>query len=523
MQKAKLDLILQEIYSWNPKLKNKEAELIKLIELMAQSKPDTKFDESFAESLKKDLLSHRILLDSDDGLKENNFLFNLKNMNKKIYIITGSFALVSVVVLAVMVSMLPENKMVALINPITNNSKTQFVKANPGAFGSLTSLSSTGSAKGNASTEIMSGSASVSAPVAAVTSDSRMALSAVEPIGLGGGGGVASSKMIVMPQYSYTYAYKGEPLDLTEANGVVYRRLKGDGNLNSNLDSLISTKSFGPINLKAFSNLRAGSISLMEDKRLGLNINIDFNEENIYIGQNWLQWKSDRDNCGDNQACWDSYRIRINDIPEDASLVKMASDFLKEKGINLEHYGNPSIDNNWRLNYESSTDKENYYIPEEMSVIYPLVLNEQTVYDQSGNLDGLRVSVNLLQKAVSGVNNLTSYRYETSDYALETDSTKILALAEKGGYGSGMYYFGDTQEKITLELGTPIKSLIHFYRYTNNVNEELFIPALIFPINNAPANYYGTRSITVPLVQEMINDLNNNGGGYGGGIMPMVR
>jgi len=73
MQKDKLDLILEELYAWNPELKNKEAELIKLIELMVKSKPDTKFDEAFSEALKKDLLSHRILLDNDDGLKNNNF------------------------------------------------------------------------------------------------------------------------------------------------------------------------------------------------------------------------------------------------------------------------------------------------------------------------------------------------------------------------------------------------------------------------------------------------------------------
>jgi hypothetical protein len=82
MQKDKLDLLLQELYSWNPKLEEKEAELIKLIESMAEAKPDTKFDEVFAADLKKDLLSHRILLDNDDGLKDNNLFFNFKSMNK---------------------------------------------------------------------------------------------------------------------------------------------------------------------------------------------------------------------------------------------------------------------------------------------------------------------------------------------------------------------------------------------------------------------------------------------------------
>lgn len=525
MQKDKLDLLLQELYSWNPKLRERESELIRLIESMAEAKPDTKFDEAFAADLKKDLLNHRILLDNDDGLKDNNLLFNFKSMNKKIYIAVGSVAVLGVAILAIMLNAFPKDK-VSFINGSKND---QFVKAEPGAFGSLALLTSANNNSANQAVAKGSGAAAAVPAIQEMTSTRTVASVdslATSATGMGGGGNVAS-KMIVAPMHSYTYVYKGDPLELSEANGTVYRRIKGDGNLSSNLDSLISTKTFGPIDLGKFSNLRTGSISLLEDKRLGLSINIDFNEENIYIYQNWLQWQSDRDKCGDNQACWDSYRIKINDVPGDDTLINKAADFLAEKGINLEHYGAAKVDNNWRLNYEASTDKANYYIPEEMSVIYPLVVDGQAVYDQSGNPDGLRVTVNLLQNAVSGVSNLTSYRYETSDYALETDASKILGLAEKGGYGSGIYYYAsENQGNITLELGTPTKSLIRLWRYTNNINEELLIPALIFPINNAPADYYGSKYITVPLAQEMVTELsNNNSGGIinGGGVMPMIK
>lgn len=514
MQKDELDLILKELYLWNPNLKDKEVELIDLIKLMVKAKPDTKFDQLFAQSLKKDLLSHRILLDNDDGLKENNFLFNLKNMNKKIYMAVGAVAVVGVFALMLTFDIASQNKTLSLL--VDKANEDQFVRSNPGAFGSLSSLSGTAVAQN-------SGGGTVARTMeSAIPMANNVGVNAVtEPLLIAGD--TINSKMIA-PMFSYKYVYKGEVLDLTAASGTVYRRIKGDGNLSNNLDSLISTKSFGPISLKSFSNLQTSNISLMEDKRLGLNINIDFKEENIYIGQNWTKWQSERDNCGDNQACWDSYRIKISDTPEDSTVIDKTNNFLASKGIKLDHYGEAVVDNNWRLSYEKSTDQANYYIPEEVSVIYPLTVDGQTVYDQSGNLDGLRVSYNLLHKAVSGVNNLTSYRYETSEYSLSNDSAKIIALAEKGGYGSGIYYYDQNQNPITLELGTPTKSLIHLWRYSNNANEELLIPALIFPINNIPDNYYGSRYITVPLVQEMIDELSNNSGGsYGGGIMPMVR
>lgn len=520
MQKDELMAVLNDLYSWNPKLKDKEEEVIKLINLMVEVKPDTKFDSSFADSLKKDLLSHRILIEEETNLNSfsSNILNNLKNMNKKLYVFGGALAMVGVLALVFVFNSLPSKNKISLVaQPKSGDLETQFVEAAPNAFGSLALLSSTGASnlapKSGEATEMMA-------------TDSRAAVSAVAPVmGLGGGGDAISSKMI-MPMTSYEYVYKGEVLELSDESANVYRRLKGDGNLSSNLDSLINTKSFGPINLSSFSNLKTSNISLSEDKPLGLNINIDFNEETIYIGENWLKWQSDRNNCGDNQACWDSYRLKIEQIPADEDLIVRTNKFLEDKGINLENYGTPVVDNEWRKNYETSTDKANYYIPEYASVIYPLKIDNQEVRDQSGNLDGLRVSVNLLHNAVSGVSNLSSYRFETSAYNLETDSAKIISLAEKGGYGSGFYYFNESQNKTVLELGTPTKSLIRFWRYTNNSNEELFIPALIFPVINTPADYYGSRYITVPLAKEMVAELekNKSENNYGGGgIMPMVR
>lgn len=518
MQKDELKEVLENLYNWNPKLKNQEDKLIKLINLMIEAKPDTKFDSVFAESLKKDLLSHRILIDEEkNSLPFNwNVINNLKNMNKKLYVFSGALAMVGVLVLVFVFNSLPsENKLSLVAQPKNNDLETQFVEATPNAFGSLALLSSTGTnnltPKSSGATEMMA-------------VDSRMAVSATAPV-MGLGGDAVSSKMI-MPMNSYEYVYKGESLELSEESANVYRRLKGNGSLSSNLDSLINTKSFGPIDLNSFSNLKTSNISLSEDKPLGLNINIDFNEETIYIGENWLKWQNDRNNCGDNQACWDSYRLKIDQVPADEELIAKTNKFLEEKGINLENYDAPVVDNQWRLSYEASSDKANYYIPEYASVVYPLKIEDKVVYDQSGNLEGLRVSVNLLHNAVSGVSNLTSYRFETSAYSLETDSAKIISLAEKGGYGSGFYYFNEAQNKTVLELGTPTKSLIRFWRYTNNSNEELFIPALIFPVINTPADYYGSRYITVPLAQEMVAELEKNKGenNYGGGgIMPMAR
>jgi len=548
MQKDKLEGILQDLYAWNPKLKIKEEELIKLIELMAETKPDTKFDESFAADLKKDLLSHRILLDDDEGLEENNFLFNFNHMSKKIYIGIGALAVCGLAVIAILINNQSPQQSLSLY-PIENNND-QFVQAAPGAFGNLALLNSNESTNAMATQvgqrELMSNRAesgmtvSVAEPMMAsgelmatavaptvgkmVAPDSASSAVSSPVMGLGGGsGGDMAIGRMVMPMRSYEYSYVGEPIELTETTGKVYRRLKGDGGLGGNFDSLLNNKTFGPLNLSSFSGLQTNSLFLNENKPFGYSVNIDLREENIYIGQNWSYWQSERDKCGGDVVCWESYRIKIQDIPNDASLISMTNKFLADKNINLINYDAPQVDNLWRANYEATSDKASYYIPEEMYVIYPLIVDGQKVYDQGGNLDGLRASVNLLHKKVSGVSNLTSHRYEVSEYSLETNVQKILDLALKGGNNYNFYYT-DAPEKITLELGTPTKSLIRYWRYNNNISDELLIPALIFPINNRPADYYGTRFVVIPIVQEMLDEtIKNSGGGYGGEIMPMLR
>ncbi len=519
MQKNKLTPILEELYAWNPSLRNKEAELVKLIKAMLKNKPETNFDSEFAEALKKDLLSHQILLDSDDGLRESKFTFNFMKPNQKIFVGFGSLAVLGLLALIIVPNFIGSSY----------QDESLIVKKNPGAFGSLATLSGAGSenkdlAAASGQGELLAAVPTVQTAERGIASANDSSVTSVSAVAFGAGGGsdLVASKMI-LPMYSFEYIYRGDSLDLSEESGTVYRRLKGGAGFSSSLDNVIKDKSFGPLNLKSFSNLETNSISLTENKKLGLSLTVDFKEENIYIGENWMYWQSERDKCGSDQACWDSYRLKISDIPADDLMIAMAGKFLTDRGINLSNYGDPTVDNEWRTNYENSQDKENYYIPEYVSVIYPLKVDNQIVYNQSGGLEGLRVTINLLHTAVSGVSSLSSNRYEASDYTFETDGERIISVAEKGGYGGFSYYSGE-EKKTMVELGTPTKSLVKFWRYTNGNSEELLVPALVFPVINNPENYYGSKFITVPLVKEMINEANSTTSpGWGGGVMPMVR
>lgn len=513
MEKDKFITILQELYDWNPKLRSKEKELLSLIKTLADSRPDTQFDEQFAADLKKDLLSHRILLDDDEGLEEKFNLFNFNYMRKKLYFGLGAVALCGVAFLFILINKQPGSEV--SWNPKESFSNyDQFVKTEPGAFGSLAKLNQAESQELTAS-NLQAGGDTVTTN----RNNETVVSSASAPILGMGGDGVDYLKMI-LPMHSFEYIYVGEPLELSEEEALVYRRLKGDGSLSHQFDSLFAGKKVGPLDLQNFSGLQTNSISFNENKPFGYSMSIDFKEESIYIGQNWSYWQHEINNCGGDQACFDSYRLKIEDVLSDEELIAIADKFLSDKKINHDSYDEAQIDNFWRLNYEASQDKDNYYIPEEISVIYPLKIDEQKVYDQGGDFMGLRVNVNLRHKLVSGVSNLNTARFETSKYILETDAEKIIGAALKNG---SRFYYTDDIEKVSLELGTPSKALVRYWRYENNTSEELLVPALIFPVNNPSASYYGSRYITIPLVKEMLEEIINNNSGGDIGIMPLVR
>jgi len=351
----------------------------------------------------------------------------------------------------------------------------------------------------------------------------NMALSSVAPmrgqaLGLGGGG-MADAKMVsgVMPPFdfkNYKFEYKGE-LVLPTSSADILRRLK---TINTSVDAnnLLTGLNFGPADLSTFNGMLMQSASFIQKGEYGYNINISFDDGSVMIGQNWETWPAGK--CGNDQACYDAQRVKLEEIPADAEAIAIADTFVKEHGINTSMFDVPEVNNSWRLSYEMSTDKANYYLPEMVDVIYPLKINGQNVYEEyNGQKQGLTISVHIKTKRVSSAYGLTTQEYESSVYSPETDVKKILAYAEKGGNNS---YQAEGAKTVTLELGEPVQGYIKYFNYSNlsslkNLNEELLVPALIFPIKNMPKddpNFYRT-SVIVPLIKEVLDEKLNSGGG----------
>ena len=157
-----------------------------------------------------------------------------------------------------------------------------------------------------------------------------------------------------------------------------------------------------------------------------------------------------------------------------------------------------------------TAEKVNYYFPDTLQVLYPFQLNDQPVYESSQRF-GLMVTVDLREMRVSDVYNLQTQQYDSSDYPALTDVPAIIKQAESGGYQSyyPIYFKDSSVKEVTVSLGTPLRGYIKIWQYRpdKQYGDELFVPALFFPVLNAAEleNFYTTQVI-VPLIEEFSQD-----------------
>lgn len=470
--------ILEDLYAVDSSLKKYETELIDIIDKLIASKPQVKFDENFKSQLRAELLEKFNKLDK----KQPKF-----NFMNKLYYALGALV---VLVLLVITPGLMDKKTNA---PVQIRFAPQIQKLSQRAFGSLSNPNET------------------------YAENAGMAPQAT---GLGGGGGgfassiaVEDAKIAVMPPYEqimYKYVYEGEDFSVDGDQMAVLKRVRGAV---SQIDAqnILQNLNFDNLDLSSFDNLLVRNISFSEEKNFGYYVFLDFYEGMISINENWEKWPTPASNIG------------INDVPADEVLIAAANKFLTEHNISLDVYGEPKVDNSWRQYYDMAENKSEVFIPYMATVVYPLVVDDKIVYDEGGSMQGLRVAINLLQKRVSNVWNLTNQKYESSLYEMETDVDRILELASRGG----AYYYGweDPNAKvIEIKLGKPYIAYAQVWHYENNASSELLIPALVFPVTNIPteAQYFYKENVVIPLAKEIIDQRLNINDGYPD-PMPLLR
>jgi len=162
--------------------------------------------------------------------------------------------------------------------------------------------------------------------------------------------------------------------------------------------------------------------------------------------------------------------------------------------------------------------------PDQITVIYPYLVDGQEVRSTNGDPIGMNVTVNLRTNTISGVWGIGIQSFDKSSYATEQDTKRIMSFVERGGlYGSADMI--PNTKTVDVELGKPSIGLASFGHSTLDGRwEELYVPSLIFPVVKKPADApWLQNNVVVPLIKDLLQEPNQPvpvpmmKGGVGGG------
>jgi hypothetical protein len=328
---------------------------------------------------------------------------------------------------------------------------------------------------------------------------------------MGGGGGsaglavtepAADDKMMapgsIMPYpgpiTEYVYVYKGDDLDLSAISDAVYRK---NGGLDlGNLGRDLTRSDLGAVDLGNFNGLNVQTFSVKQSDKNGYSVYVDAENGQISINGNEGLW---------GYSTGEYVPLTESEVMSNPDLISTADKFLTDYGVDTTGFGSPVVDDR-SLVYALTQPADLRYLPEVMSVTYPLMLEGQPAYTSDGSAFGIYVSINMRNKMVTGVSLNLASSYDKSSYELERDAATILKLASHGG----IYYYpmeGAT-DTIEIELGTPEVILINHYTYNGSTSESLFIPALSFPIIKNDDTYpVYSNNVVIPLVKSVIENV----------------
>ncbi len=470
--------ILDDLYSQDPELRTKESELIPLVDKLLKLRPNEEPSTHFRQQLRQDLLAAHAKQYSTPHSSSSFF----ERMTSRFSFKYLAIPIGAVAVVALVLTNLPNMQRQTAGTSLALNTNVGTITrvAGANAFGPLAPAFDSTPRQGAGGGTAMN--SAVVNPAYAVT-DKRIATS-------------------LLPFQTYKYTYTGE-LPTWNNQLDVYKRVKGMAQNNSLIQSLAQS-THGLIDLGKLNGLQLQSFTLNQAIKYGYSVSVDLVEAVVNINQNYQQWPHPEASCTDD-ACFQQYRLKEADVPADSELIQIANDFLKANGISTEKYGQPIVNSDWRTVYAATADKTNFYISDSMTVIYPTMINGQVAYDEGGQPNGLMVNVNVREKRVDNVSNLTTNNFESSSYTAETDKSRILSVMERGGlYG----FVAPDAEKVTeVELQNPEIVLQRVWLPINNgqSSDELLIPSLRFEVKSQPKDSYLSKYVFVPLVKDVLD------------------
>ncbi|MDD3711395.1 MAG: hypothetical protein PHP37_02240 [Patescibacteria group bacterium] len=341
-------------------------------------------------------------------------------------------------------------------------------------------------------------------------------------LGMGSAGGMnlgleekrlveGSSDIAIMPPMEivkYNYVYVGDDFPLFPSEVDVYKRVNPD--LSREFASSFANKKISFFDMNKFRNISISNLSINEEVDYGYSINLGLRDGSFSMYKNWEKWPNIDKLCRGDNECYQNSQLSVGDILDDKTIVSISDQFLSDYGIPLDNYGEGEVQKQWLENYINSPDKKSFYIPDTISVIYPLKIEGREIYEEYGQKFGLTVEVDMREKRVSGLFNLFYQYYESSYYTSESNKDNILKMVSQGGMypDYGYYREEDDVKELTIEIGTPALEMVKLWHYDEEkmMGSEIYVPAYVFPIiSGGDEPYFYKKNIVIPAVKDFFD------------------
>ncbi len=511
--KTSLKTFLADLYDVDPSLQTHEADIIPLVEKLMKSDPAVEPDTEFVKRLRMQLKNRAAELSSPVSA----------GFSRWLYAFGG--ALTAAVVIPVAFVAMNNMKPTALKQDGSALFSYSVKEEGKDAFGSLADISKGDSAaprtgEGGESTMNAKVPTTALAPAIAPAPEIAVAPAMMQgeqvmnsrDIGIG-----SDTRMIApYPMITYTYVYEGE-LPALSSSVAVYKRITAGKSVP--FSALANSLNLGSIDLASFAGMNMDSVSFSQNKPYGYQMNVNLRDTSVSLDAQWDQWPQSK--C-QTDACFHGERVKLSDVPSEDQLIAAANAFIKDHAIDMTHYGTPTVDMQWKRDYDAVPNKNDVWIPDQMRVLYPLVIDSHEVSDQSGMPFGISVGVQVKSRKVMNVFGLMSRDYAKSEYAGVTDKKQIMDYLSTLDQYSWAPDEGAKTKTATVTLGTPVMGYSVYYKYDDNVMQELLIPSLTFPISEIKGQdteggqYFLRQSVVIPIASDMLKQQQD-----GGRPMPM--
>jgi hypothetical protein len=310
---------------------------------------------------------------------------------------------------------------------------------------------------------------------------------------------VGSDSMITPSEsVRYNYIYTGT-LDLPQWNLSVYEK-----NIvpidSKELNSFISWFSFDGFDIHALKNTKMTSLTLVEERNFGYIVSADFVWWTLSLYPNYEKWPQQR--CDMN---WCKMPGK-SDLPSDSELLSLGESFLKKYWIDIHNYWTGRIDTTWKNWVSLSSDWSNdESVPESLTIMYPLLLGDKTVYEEGGSPRGITLGYDVRNKQISSLYGLWKESLRESEYRVTTDIKTLKSFILQWWLYPILTDRSSQEKIIDIILDVPELIYMHVSRTDNDWKlKEYYVPSLLFRVINKPIEVYVWDTITIPIIDEFM-------------------